>query len=122
MNLVLHNLKEKDISTSKGPAKLWGFKSGDTYYNAFQGSWNADWCEGMEIDIPDDRIKVVTKDDKTFHNIQEPPASEQKAKAKSDLQTVISGVRECWKDLQVVKRQQADIMAELKIIRGSMPS
>ena len=115
MKLVLHGLKEKTIKTARGDSVIWNFKSGDLWYSAFQGSWNADWVEGMEIDVPDDRIKVTTKGDYTYHNIQAPPAAEQKEKAKSDMLRALSGIEAIWKDLQVVKSDLKKIKDKLGV-------
>lgn len=118
MKLAMHGLREKTVNTSKGASKTFSFKSGDTWYSAFCGSWNADWVEGMEIEIPDDRIKVTTKGDATFHNIQAPPKSEQDAKKASDIQRVLSGLEAIWRELQVLKAEQKKIKEKLGIVEG----
>lgn len=105
MQLVIHNLREKQISTSRGPSTVVSFKSGDIWYSAFKGSWNADWADGLELEIPDDRIKVTTKGEYTNHNIQAPPKAEQDLKKKQEMDLILKGIAEIWKDVQLIKQK-----------------
>ena len=104
MELVLHALKEKEINTSRGKSKIFNFKSGDIWYSAFKGSWNAGWQEGMTIDIPDDRIKAVQNGQYVNHRIQAPPKAERDAQKAADMQRALSGIEAIWKDLQLIKK------------------
>jgi hypothetical protein len=102
VKLVLHNLREKEVGEKK--SKIFSFRSGDAWYSAFQGSWNADWEEGKEIEVPEARIQTKTSGDRTFHNILAPPAAEQKEKQRSEMQSLLTGMREIYKEIMAIKK------------------
>jgi hypothetical protein len=72
MKLTISNLATKEITTTYGPRKVYRFSAAGQWYDAFAGTWNQGWRDGLEIEVGPAQIKSRMKDGKIYLTISAP--------------------------------------------------
>lgn len=105
LKLTISRYSTKEITTTRGKSMTCNFNADGKWYNAFVGSWNKNWANGMTVEIDDSQIKTTQKGDKTYLNINAPPKAATGAPGANpdDIKRILKGIEMIYKDLQEIK-------------------
>jgi hypothetical protein len=99
--IVIANLTTKEIQTVRGAAKVLHFRNAENnlWYDSFAGTWNSDWCDGLELDVAADQVRSRIKGDFEYLTIAppakgggRPPAPAPRGVTDTEVVTMLKGI------------------------------
>jgi hypothetical protein len=112
--IVIANLTTKEIQTVRGAATVLHFRNAENnlWYDSFAGSWNSEWCDGLEFEVAPEQIKTRIKNEREYLSIVppakaggRPPAPAPRGATDTEVVTMLKGI-------------VADL-AEIKVLLGA---